>query len=130
MALGVIDAETAGETGESAAQVVEMDPLSLIAHSSGPVFVVIWLLILASVFVWFLAVLKLLSETPTGAIDPATLNLWGGSLSIGHPFGATGGRLVTTCCRRLEHEGGRYGIVAACASGALGYGIVLERMAS
>ncbi|MBW2455695.1 MAG: MotA/TolQ/ExbB proton channel family protein [Deltaproteobacteria bacterium] len=37
-----------------------MDPVSLIAHSSGPVFFVIWLLILASVFVWFLAVLKLL----------------------------------------------------------------------
>ncbi len=60
MLLGLIDAETAGDTGESAAQVVEMDPVSLIAHSSGPVFIVVWLLILASVFVWFLAVLKLL----------------------------------------------------------------------
>jgi len=58
--LGLVDAETAGDTGEAAAEVVEMDPVSLIAHSSGPVFVVVWLLIFASVFVWFLAVLKLL----------------------------------------------------------------------
>ncbi len=76
-----------------------------------------------------LAVLKVLEqETAVGAIDVDKMNLWGGSLSVGHPFGATGGRLVTTCCRRLEQENGRYGIVAACASGGLGYGIVLERM--
>jgi biopolymer transport protein TolQ len=58
--LGVIDAETAGDTAETAAEVVKMDPVSLIAHASGPVFIVIWLLIFASVFVWFLTVLKLL----------------------------------------------------------------------
>lgn len=68
-------------------------------------------------------------ETAVGAIDLDKMNLWGGSLSIGHPFGATGGRLVATCCRRLEQEDGRYGIIAACASGALGYAIVLERTA-
>ncbi len=71
-----------------------------------------------------LAVLKVL-DAP---IDPARLNAWGGSLSIGHPFGATGGRLVTTCSRRLHHENGRYGLIAACASGALGYAIVMERV--
>jgi len=73
---------------------------------------------------------RLGSDTAVGAIDLEKMNLWGGSLSIGHPFGATGGRLVATCCRRLEKEDGRYGIIAACASGALGYAIVLERMAS
>lgn len=45
------------------------------------------------------------------------LNTWGGSLSIGHPFGATGVRLVTTAANRLLQEGGRYGLVAACAAG-------------
>jgi len=65
-----------------------------------------------------------------GRIDRERLNAWGGSLSVGHPFGATGGRLVTTCCRRLQRENGRYGLVAACASGALGYGLVLEKVAS
>ncbi len=60
MLLGVMNAETAGDSGETAAEVVAMDPISLIAHSSGPVFFVIWLLIFASVLVWFLTVLKLL----------------------------------------------------------------------
>ena len=44
-------------------------------------------------------------------------NLWGGSLSIGHPFGATGVRLVTTAANRLIKEGGQFGLVAACAAG-------------
>lgn len=44
-------------------------------------------------------------------------NLWGGSLSLGHPFGATGCRLVTTVAHRLQKEGGQYGLVAACAAG-------------
>lgn len=44
-------------------------------------------------------------------------NSWGGSLSIGHPFGATGCRLVTTVAHRLQKEGGQYGLVAACAAG-------------
>ena len=44
-------------------------------------------------------------------------NLWGGSLSIGHPFAATGVRLVTTAANRLIKEDGRFGLVAACAAG-------------
>ena len=66
-------------------------------------------------------------EEAVGAIDPAQLNAWGGSLSIGHPFGATGARLVTTAARRLKHEKARYGVVSACAAGALGHAMVLER---
>ena len=46
-------------------------------------------------------------------------NTWGGSLSIGHPFSATGVRLVTTAANRLLKEGGKYGLVAACAAGGL-----------
>lgn len=85
------------------------------------------------------AVLKLLSDhgfamdrlgrgEAVGTIPTEKLNLWGGSLSLGHPFGATGGRLVTTCCRRMVKEGAKYGLVAACAAGAIGNAIVLERM--
>lgn len=77
-----------------------------------------------------LSVLKVLEDDGVGTVDRARLNAWGGSLSIGHPFGATGGRLVTTACRRLIAEDGRYGLVAACASGGLGYALVLERVAS
>ena len=43
--------------------------------------------------------------------------MWGGSLSIGHPFGATGCRLVTTAANRLIKEDGTYALVAACAAG-------------
>jgi acetyl-CoA acetyltransferase len=45
------------------------------------------------------------------------LNTWGGSLSIGHPFGATGVRLVTTAANRLIKEDGQVALVAACAAG-------------
>jgi acetyl-CoA acetyltransferase len=86
-----------------------------------------------------MAVLKLLEdpqfcrerlgrERPLGAVDPERLNAWGGSLSVGHPFGATGARLITTCCHRLQAENARYGLIAACAAGAIGIGLVLERV--
>ena len=85
-----------------------------------------------------LAVLKLMEDAefcrerlgrkkPVGRIDPDRLNAWGGSLSVGHPFGATGARLVTTCAQRMKHEDARHGLLAACAGGGLGIGMVLER---
>lgn len=52
-----------------------------------------------------------------GTIPMDKLNTWGGSLSIGHPFGATGVRLVTTAANRLIKEDGKYALVAACAAG-------------
>lgn len=64
-----------------------------------------------------------------GRIDPERVNAWGGSLSLGHPFGATGSRLVTTCARRLRRSGERWGVVATCAAGALGHAMVLESAA-
>lgn len=70
---------------------------------------------------------KLGWDGAVGAIDMDTFNLWGGSLSIGHPFGATGARLVTTASRRLQHSNGRYALVAACAAGAHGHGMILKR---
>ncbi len=66
-------------------------------------------------------------ESPVGAIDPVRLNAWGGSLSVGHPFGATGARLITNCCQRMVAEDAGFGIVAACAAGAIGIGLVFER---
>lgn len=52
-----------------------------------------------------------------GSIPMEKFNNWGGSLSIGHPFGATGVRLVTTAANRLHRENGQFAIVAACAAG-------------
>lgn len=62
-----------------------------------------------------------------GALDMDKMNTKGGSLSIGHPFGATGSRLVTTASRRLQQEGQRFALLAACADGGLGHACLLER---
>lgn len=53
-------------------------------------------------------------------------NCWGGSLSLGHPFGATGCRLVTTAAHRLIAGGGQYALIAACAAGGQGHGMIVE----
>mmetsp|Transcript_24751 Transcript_24751/g.50214 ORF Transcript_24751/g.50214 Transcript_24751/m.50214 type:complete len:468 (-) Transcript_24751:75-1478(-) len=68
-----------------------------------------------------------LNGTPVGTVDHDKLNLKGGSLSIGHPFGATGTRLVGTAARRLVEGGGRFALVAACADGGCGHASILER---
>lgn len=62
-----------------------------------------------------------------GSVDMDKLNTKGGSLSLGHPFGATGSRLVTTASRRLQQEGERFALIAACADGGLGHACILER---
>ncbi|KAJ6217281.1 hypothetical protein RDWZM_008438 [Blomia tropicalis] len=64
---------------------------------------------------------------PLGMPDMNRFNLWGGSLSIGHPFGATGIRIVTTAANRLIKENGRLAFVTACAGGGIGHGIIIER---
>jgi acetyl-CoA acyltransferase len=61
-----------------------------------------------------------------GEIDDAKLNVHGGSIAIGHPFAATGARMVTTVLRELKRRGGKYGLATACAAGGLGAAIVLE----
>lgn len=70
---------------------------------------------------------KLGRTKAVGTIDYAKLNNWGGSLSIGHPFGATGSRLITTASNRLLKEGGKYAILAACAAGAHGHAMIIEK---
>ena len=65
--------------------------------------------------------------TKVGAVPMEKFNVHGGSLSIGHPFGATGARLVTTVANRLIREDGKYGLIAACADGGIGHGCIIER---
>ncbi len=60
-------------------------------------------------------------------VDMERVNAWGGSISLGHPFGATGARLVATAVHRLEHEDGRWALVTACAAGGQGHAMLLER---
>ena len=66
-------------------------------------------------------------DKAVGEIPMDKFNLWGGSLSIGHPFGATGGRLMTTTANRLIHENGTYGLLAACAAGAHGHAMIIKK---
>jgi len=70
---------------------------------------------------------KLGLDGKLGDVDMSKLNLAGGSLAVGHPFGATGARLVTTASNRLIKEGGRYALIAACADSGLGHACILER---
>lgn len=70
---------------------------------------------------------KLGRDQKVGEIPMDKFNLWGGSLSLGHPFGATGTRIVTTAANRLIHEDGNLALVAACAAGGQGHAIILER---
>jgi len=62
-----------------------------------------------------------------GEIPLEQFNTLGGSLSLGHPFGATGARLVTTAANRLIREDGTFALIASCAAGATGNAIILER---
>lgn len=66
-------------------------------------------------------------DAAVGKIDLERLNTWGGSLSLGHPFGATGTRLVINGCHRMRNEGADRAMLAACAAGAIGLGVMLEK---
>ena len=71
---------------------------------------------------------KLGKEARVGDVEMDKLNAWGGSLSLGHPFGATGTRLLTMAAQRLRDEDGSLALLTACAAGGLGHAMLLERM--
>jgi acetyl-CoA acyltransferase len=62
-----------------------------------------------------------------GCLDPERMNLRGGSIALGHPFGATGARCVTTLANEMERQSAQLGLVSVCAAGGVGAAIVLER---
>lgn len=64
-------------------------------------------------------------DTPLGAIDRAKLNVRGSSLAFGHPFAATGGRILGTLAKILADRGGR-GLVSVCTAGGMGVTAILE----
>ncbi|MEO6445277.1 MAG: acetyl-CoA C-acyltransferase FadI [Gemmatimonadaceae bacterium] len=66
-------------------------------------------------------------STPVGEVDFDRLNQLGGSIAIGHPFGATGARITTTLCHELARRGGQFGLMTVCAAGGLGFAMVVER---
>jgi acetyl-CoA acyltransferase len=64
---------------------------------------------------------------PVGEIDPARLNVNGGSIALGHPFGATGARVLTMLANEMERRDVQFGLASVCAAGGLGCAVVLER---
>ena len=64
---------------------------------------------------------------PVGVVDQARLNVMGGSIAIGHPFGATGSRITVTLLNELERRDGQFGLMTVCAAGGMGFAMVLER---
>lgn len=67
-------------------------------------------------------------EQAVGKIDPAILNVQGGSVAIGHPFAATGSRMVNTMANELHRTGKDTALLGICAAGGLGAAAVLERI--
>ena len=63
-----------------------------------------------------------------GEIPFEKINNWGGSLSLGHPFGATGVRLLTMASNRLKHINGEYGLITTCAAGGLGHAMLIKNV--
>jgi acetyl-CoA C-acetyltransferase len=64
---------------------------------------------------------------PLGAIDRNKLNLKGGSVAIGHPFAATGARILATLAKLLAQRGGGRGLISICTAGGMGVTAILER---
>ncbi|MBU9832104.1 MULTISPECIES: acetyl-CoA C-acyltransferase FadI [Rahnella] len=69
---------------------------------------------------------KLGRSEAVGEIDWDKFNVLGGSLAYGHPFAATGARMITQTLHELRRRGGKYGLTTACAAGGLGAAMILE----
>ena len=59
-------------------------------------------------------------------MDPARVNPWGGAMALGHPLGATGGRILTTLVHGMKRTRTRYGIATLCMGGGQGGATLLE----
>jgi acetyl-CoA C-acetyltransferase len=70
---------------------------------------------------------KLGLDAPLGSIDRAKLNVKGGSLACGHPFAATGGRIIAAAAKILDENGGGRCLISICAAGGLGVTAIVEK---
>jgi acetyl-CoA C-acetyltransferase len=66
-------------------------------------------------------------ETAMGSIDRAKLNVNGSSLALGHPFAATGGRIIATLAKLLAEKGSGRGLISICTAGGMGVAAIIER---
>ncbi|MGO1193640.1 MAG: acetyl-CoA C-acetyltransferase, partial [Nesterenkonia sp.] len=65
-------------------------------------------------------------DEPLGTIDRSRLNIHGSSLAAGHPFAATGGRIVATLAKELHGKPGKLGFISVCAAGGQGITAIIE----
>jgi acetyl-CoA acyltransferase len=65
---------------------------------------------------------------PVGEVDWDRTNVMGGSIAIGHPFAATGARVVTSLANEMRRRSAQFGLLSICAQGGMGFAMVLERM--
>lgn len=70
---------------------------------------------------------KLGRTEPIGEVDMERFNVCGGSISVGHPFGATGARILTTLANEMSRRNCQLGMLTVCAGGALGTTMIVER---
>jgi len=70
---------------------------------------------------------KLGRSQPMGSVDRAKMNVKGGSIAIGHPFAATGARIVASLAKLLEQRGSGRGLISICTAGGMGVTAILER---
>jgi acetyl-CoA C-acetyltransferase len=61
-------------------------------------------------------------------IDPDKLNINGGAIALGHPFGMTGARIMTTLLNNLDSVQGRFGLESMCVAGGMGQAMIVERL--
>jgi acetyl-CoA acyltransferase len=73
-----------------------------------------------------LSTFEVLEQNGVGRIPEDRLNVMGGSIALGHPFGATGARVVLTLANEMKRRNARYGLASVCAAGGNGAAIVLE----
>jgi acetyl-CoA acyltransferase len=71
---------------------------------------------------------KLGRPAPVGEVDWERTNVHGGSIAIGHPFGATGARIATTLANEMVKRDVQFGLISICAQGGMGFAMVLERV--
>ena len=65
-------------------------------------------------------------DTPLGAIDQSRMNIKGGSVALGHPFAATGARMVGALAKMLQKKGSGRGLISICTAGGMGVAAILE----
>jgi acetyl-CoA acyltransferase len=65
---------------------------------------------------------------PVGEVDWIRTNVLGGSIAIGHPFGATGARIATTLANEMRRRNVEFGLISICAQGGMGFAMVLQQV--